>query len=245
VALISVAPKIAGMAVLVRFLEMGFSEARSNWAAVLSALACASMLLGNLAAIPQTNIKRMLAYSSIGQIGYVLIAAAAMTRLHGDWRIPGIFVYLLVYTFMNIGAFAVVTAVSHAGLGEMIDDYRGLIRQSPFLAAALVIFLASLAGLPPTAGFWGKALIFGAAIDSGLTWLAVVGVVCSVISVYYYFNVARVMFFFRATSKTKLAIPYLLGAGILIGLIGTLLIGVYPEPFIAATRVGQDILAAR
>jgi len=245
VALISVGPKMAGIAVLLHVLEIGFPEIRDHWSALIAAIAAISMVLGNLTAIPQKNIKRMLAYSSIGQIGYILIGVASLPQSMNDWRTSGIIVYLLVYAFMNIGAFAVVTAVSNAGLSDDIEDYRGLAQSSPLLAVALLVFLASLAGLPPTAGLWGKALIFGAAIYSGFTWLAVVGVACSVVSVFYYFNVVRVMFFLKATTPHTFRNTHLLTAGIIIAITGTLFIGVYPEPFIAMARVGQDIVAAR
>lgn len=245
VALISVGPKAVGVAVLLRILEGAFPGLRMNWTTIIASLAAMSMLLGNLAAIPQTNIKRMLAYSGIGQIGYILMAVAATSTATDDWRMTGIVLYLLTYLFMNLGAFTVVTAVSNAINSDEIEDYKGLIASSPLAAVALVVFLASLAGLPPTAGFWGKAMVFGAAINSGLTWLAVVGIVCSVVSVYYYFNVARVMFFARTGTTGKMQLPLFLSAGIILALIGTLVIGVYPEPFIQMARVSSDRLAMR
>lgn len=236
-AYLSVGSKAAGFAVLLRVFDVALAPARADWTPVIAAVAALTMVLGNLAAIPQTNLKRLLAYSSIGQAGYLLIGVAASGP--SDWRIPGILLYLTCYLFMNLGAFAVVILVSNALGKENVEDYAGLVARSPFGAVAFVIFVASLAGIPPTAGFWGKAFLFGTAISSRMTWLAVVGIACTVISVYYYFGVVKWMFMERGNAQQRLApvrTSWPLNVALALAMIGTLGIGVYPQPLIELAR---------
>lgn len=159
---------------------------------IFSLLASASMILGNIVALAQSNIKRMLAYSSIAHAGYMLIGLAAGNQLGTS----GIMFYLTAYTFINVGAFGVLSMLEREGEQNLdIDDYAGLGSRKPFIAAMMTIFMLSLAGIPPLAGFFGKYYIFVAAVNADLTWLAIVGVLSSVVSVYYYLRVVMVMYF--------------------------------------------------
>jgi NADH-quinone oxidoreductase subunit N len=169
-----------------------------------------------------------LAYSGIAQIGNILIGLAAGTKMGND----AILFYLLAYLFANIGAFAVVIAVSHAIGSDEIEDYNGLNRRSPFLAFAMLVFLLSLAGVPPLAGFIGKLYIFIAAIKEGLYTLITVGLINVVISMYYYMIVVKKMYINEPTNPSPVIISGSLKAVVYVGLAGTLVIGIYPQPFI-------------
>lgn len=191
-AFLSVGPKAAGFAVLFRVLMTALVPYREEWALLLALLATATMFLGNWVALVQGNIKRMLAYSSIAHAGYLLIGVVC-NGPDGAGAFA-VIVYLIAYVLMNLGAFAVVIWVSrHLGT-EDIGDYAGLGETAPFYALAMTIFLLSLTGVPPTAGFVGKFWLFKAALQSEYWWLAVVGIVNSVISLGYYFNVVRLMY---------------------------------------------------
>jgi NADH-quinone oxidoreductase subunit N len=168
-----------------------FTAFQVDWTKILWVLAVLTMILGNVAALVQQNIKRMLAYSSIAHAGYILIGMVA----GNEAGLSGMLYYLLAYTFTNIGAFAVVTLVGKKGEANvMLDDYRGLGNSHPMLALAMSIFLLSLAGIPPTAGFVAKLTIFSAAISSGFYWLVIIGVLTSAVSVFYYFRVLMKMY---------------------------------------------------
>ncbi len=211
-AFLSVASKAAGLAVVLRLLWTCFTAAL-DWVPLVAIVSAASMTLGNLAAIPQRDMKRMLAYSSISHAGYLLIGFAALGVTLRDPRLfalQGTLVYLAGYLLANMGAFAAVNAVERLTGSAEMRAYRGLMRRSPALAIALVIFFLSLAGLPPTLGFAGKFWVFAAAIKSNiqlLWWLAAIGVANSVVSVYYYFNVARAMFFEEPRDAAPLHSP--------------------------------------
>ncbi|NPV91634.1 MAG: NADH-quinone oxidoreductase subunit N [Firmicutes bacterium] len=224
-AFLAVASKAAGFAVLVRLLLNNTGVLFSHLVLIIAALAAITMVFGNLVAIPQTNIKRMLAYSSIAQAGYLLVGLVAANQM----GIKGILFYSAAYLFANVGAFAVAIAFSHYTESDEIADYSGLSRRSPFLAATMLICLLSLAGLPPLAGFAGKFYLFMAVIDQGYLWLAIVGMVMSMISVYYYLSVARVMFIGEVRDYQPVKINGPTRAALFICLIGTLLIGCYPE----------------
>jgi len=210
-AFLSIVSKTAGLAVLLRLLWTSLS-ATLDWVSLIAVISAVSMTLGNLAAIPQKSIKRMLAYSSIAQAGYLLLGFAALGARLDDpsaFAVQGILIYLLGYLLANLGAFAAVVAVERATGTDEIEAWRGLMGRSPLLAIAMVVFLLSLAGIPPTLGFAGKFWIFAAAIKTNiqlLWWLAAAGVANSVISVYYYFNVARLMFFDESADHTRLNI---------------------------------------
>jgi NADH-quinone oxidoreductase subunit N len=188
-------------------------------------------------AIAQRNIKRLLAYSGIAQIGNILIGMAAGTQMGAE----SVLFYLLTYLFANLGAFAVVIAFSHATNSDEIEDYSGLNRRSPFLAFAMLIFLLSLAGVPPLAGFIGKIYVFAAAIKEELYALITAGLITIVISLYYYLVVVKKMYINEPADPTPIGVPGALKAVIYVGLAGTLILGIWPKPFmeyvVAATTL--------
>ena len=191
-AFFAVAPKLAAFALFVRVMIDPFGPLIGEWRQIVVFISVASMILGSVAAIAQRNIKRLMAYSSIGHVGYALIGLAAGTT----GGIRGVLVYLAIYLVMTVGAWGVVLCMRRQGrMLEEISDLSGLSRTHPALALALAIFMFSLAGLPPTAGFFGKLYIFLAAIDAKLTGLAVIGVVTSVVGAFYYFRIVKVMYF--------------------------------------------------
>jgi len=198
------------------------------WVLLFVAIAIVSMTYGNIVAIAQKNIKRLLAYSGIAQIGNVMIGLAAGTKRGSD----AILFYLLTYLFANLGAFAVVIGVGNRIKSDEIEDYNGLNRRSPFLAAAMLLFLLSLAGVPPLAGFIGKLYIFVAAIEQELYLLLIVGLVNIVISMYYYLVVVKKMYINEPADPTPLSVSAPLQTAIFVGIAGTLLLGLYPAPFI-------------
>jgi NADH-quinone oxidoreductase subunit N len=201
-----------------------------DWAQILWILAVLTMIIGNFAALAQTNIKRMLAYSSIAHAGYILIGMIA----GGELGLGGMLYYLLAYTFTNIGAFGIVTVVGLKGEANVnLDDYRGLSKTHPILAAAMSVFVFSLAGIPPTAGFVGKFTIFRAAIDSGYYWLIIIAVLTSAVSVFYYFRVIMKMYM-EAPDQELSPIrfnPAMIMA-LSVALVGVLYIGMFPKTYI-------------
>ncbi|HET9963384.1 MAG TPA: NADH-quinone oxidoreductase subunit N [Nitrospiraceae bacterium] len=227
-AFLSIAPKVAAFAILLRLFLVALSTFKPAWALLLVAASILSMTYGNIVAIAQRNIKRLLAYSGIAQVGNILIGLAAGTKMGSD----SILFYLLTYLFANLGAFAVIIAVSSAVGSDEIDDYRGLNRRSPFLAFAMLIFLLSLAGVPPLAGFIGKLYIFVAAIKEGLYTLITVGLINIVISMYYYLVVVKKMYINEPVDSTPIKTSGPMKAVVYVGLAGTLIIGIYPQPFI-------------
>jgi len=205
-AFLSVVPKAAGFAVLLRVLGPVGTYLAPTWPAAIAVLATVTMFAGNLMALPQTNIKRMLAYSSVAHAGYLLIGVVIYTE--DRFNLQALLYYLVAYLLMNLGAFAVAILVERNTGRELISDYAGLARTDLGLALVMSLFLLSLIGIPPTAGFMGKLLIFGAALNTPpWGWLALVGIVNAVISVYYYMNVAREMFFGRGAPLRVSARP--------------------------------------
>jgi len=227
-AFLSIAPKGAAFAILLRMFYVALANFKPTWVLMLVAASILSMTYGNIVAIAQKNIKRLLAYSGIAQIGNVLIGLAAGTKMGSD----AILFYLLTYLFANLGAFAIVIAVSQAIGSDEIEDYSGLGRRSPFLAFAMLIFLLSLAGVPPLAGFIGKLYIFIAAIKEGLYTLIAVGVINIVISLYYYLIVVKRMYIVEPHDPSPVSISGHMKAVVYVGLAGTLVIGIYPQPVI-------------
>jgi len=233
-AYLAVASKAASFAILIRIFYEGLGPLRGDWQWLLAGIAALTMIWGNLAALTQDNVKRMLAYSSIAHAGYVLIGVLAASEI-GLWSV--IF-YLLAYTFITFGAFAMVILLERKEYaGETCADYAGLAQRSPFLAAMMVIFLVALTGIPPTGGFFGKVYLFAAAVQAGWTWVAVVGVVTSAISLYYYFRIVVYMYQTdtTATAPVPLKSPALVAA-IGVCAFATILLGVYPEPFIQIAK---------
>lgn len=225
-ALLAMGSKAAGLAAFARILMTVFPATGYPWMIVLLLLSAAAMLVGNLSAIPQTNVKRLLAYSSIAQAGYLLTGF-----LPGNAAgIKGVMFYAMIYVFANAGAFAVVAAVNTQRRGETISDFAGLSQQSPLLAAAMTISLLSMAGIPPLAGFAGKFFLFSAAIDAGFLWIAVLGFVLSMISVYYYLMVVKSMYLGQAAEDKPYAVSMSVQCTVLIAMAGTLFMGVYPGP---------------
>jgi NADH-quinone oxidoreductase subunit N len=190
------AVKAASFAAFLRLFYMSFFPARSDWVGIVMVLAVATMTLGNIVALVQRNLKRMLAYSSIAHAGYILVGMAALS-VENTRAASGIMFYVLVYAFMTIGAFALVCALENRGdsRGLELEDLAGLGLRRPMIGFAMAVFMFAMAGIPPTAGFFGKYYIFNAAIERGLTWLAVVGVLNSALSLYYYLRVVVYMYF--------------------------------------------------
>jgi NADH-quinone oxidoreductase subunit N len=237
-AFLSVASKAAGFAILMRVLLGPFMSARPQIAAVV-ALACAlSLLIGNLSAIPQTNIKRMLAYSGIAHAGYVLIGIAALSQAGAAASI----FYLVQYVFANAGAFLVVAAVAQATGKEEIADYAGLAQRNPPLAFAMLLLLLSLGGIPPLAGFWAKVYVFVEAARSGLWWLVLLGALLSVVALYYYLMVVKQMYIFPAAQRDPVRVKWTTGLAIGICTAAVVIIG-YPRPYVqAAQRAAADAI---
>ncbi|MBI2122816.1 MAG: NADH-quinone oxidoreductase subunit N [Armatimonadetes bacterium] len=232
-AYLSVASKAAGFAALVRMLMVVVDPGRLNWILLIAVLSAVSMTLGNLLALPQRNIKRMLAYSSISHAGFLLIGVAAF---RGDFGTPGLLIYLLGYMFTQLGAFFVAALIGQQLGTDDIPDYAGLSRRAPVSALLMAVFMLSLTGFPPTSVFIGKFYVLAGAIDNGLLWLAIVGVVNSVISLYYYAGVIRAMYVMPAASTVPLREPAALQVALGIAGLGTLLIGLYPQPIIDLAR---------
>jgi NADH-quinone oxidoreductase subunit N len=242
-AFLSVGSKAAGFAALLRLFEVALPS--SVWVLVLAALAAISMSVGNLLALSQQNIKRMLAYSSIAHAGYMLIGVVALSASPTPVGsgIGALLYYLLAYTFTNIGAFAVAIEIERTIGSDAIPDYAGLSQRAPFSALAMAVFMLSLTGVPFTALFFGKFLLFGAAIRSGFLWLAVVGILNSVVSLYYYVGVIRAMYLAPAPAGASplpesALIRTLLGVTVL----GTLVLGIYPDPFIHLSQAASVFL---
>ncbi len=237
-AFFAAAPKVAAMALFLRAMLSPFGELVLEWRQIIVFIAVASMLLGAFAAIYQTNIKRLMAYSSIGHVGYALIGLAAGT----EEGVRGVLIYMAVYLAMNIGTFACILAMRQKqGLVENIGDLAGLSRSQPGMAAALAIFMFSLAGIPPLAGFFGKFYVFIAAINSGLYTLAVIGVLSSVVGAYYYLRIIKLMYFDAPATAMEPVDGALKAVMVGTGLF-TLLFFVYPAPLVAAAATAAKAL---
>jgi len=226
-AYLSIAPKGAAFAILLRIFFATLIVFKPQWVWLMIGTAILSMLYGNIVAIAQKNIKRMLAYSGIAQIGNLLIGMATGTTMGAE----AVLFYLLTYLFANLGAFAVIIAFSQTSHSDEIEDYSGLSRRSPFLAFAMLIFLLSLAGVPPLAGFIGKIYVFAAAIKEELYTLITVGLISIVISLYYYIIVVKKMYINEPADPSPIPVPEALKAVIYVCLAGTLILGMWPQPF--------------
>lgn len=248
-AFLSTASKATGFAILMRVFitALGRGAIPGQWVPLLVAIAVLTMTLGNLTALRQTNIKRLLAYSSIAQAGYILIGVVAIVADGGRTftGINGVLIYLLAYLFTNLGAFAVVTAIETVTGRVEIKDYAGLVRRAPWLAALLLIFLLSLAGIPPTGGFLGKLYVFGAAVQVQMWVLLAIAAVNTVVAAFYYLNIVRYMFFTPAEEGAeRVATPPAFGAVLGITAVVTVLLGLIPGPVIAwASESARSLLA--
>lgn len=227
--LLAAASKKMGVAALFKIFLIGIIVTKSDWDVAIAVMAILTMTVGNVVAVVQTNIKRMLAYSSIAQAGYILIVLPIGT----EYAVAGGLFHVLTHAFMKSGAFMVVAALAVRGVGEAIDDYRGLAKRSPFLALAMTLFLLSLAGIPPLAGFASKFVLFSSAVDASLVpgqswliWLAVAGVLNSALSLYYYARVIKRMYMEKG-SEERVGVPWMTGAAILFAAVMTVLLGIY------------------
>jgi NADH-quinone oxidoreductase subunit N len=227
-AFLSVASKAAGIVAFLRVFFHSFLIFQVDWVLLLAVLASLAMIIGNIIALLQTNIKRMLAYSSIAQIGYILLGVVAATSR----GVASVAFYTFVYMFANMGAFITAIAFSQTTGSDQIKDYAGLSRRSPAMAAMMAVFMLSLVGIPPLAGFMGKYYLFSAAIEQGYIWLVVVAILTSVISLYYYLGVVRQMYFQTSTEENILATGAALKTALIICVIGVLLFGIYPNIFL-------------
>jgi NADH-quinone oxidoreductase subunit N len=218
-----------------------------DWANMFAALAAVSMTVGNVMAVVQTDIKRMLGYSSIAQAGNFMVGLAAIAVAGHEFTLGGsaILLFLAAYAFTNLGAFVAVIAISQKIGSDQIKDYAGLWRRSPFLTIALAFCLVSLTGIPPTAGFWAKLYIFNAGIRADLLWLVVVGVLNSVISAYYYLGVARQMFLGDPSEPAPIRTSPSIGLSLGIATLGVFIFGVLPMPLITAARDAAQSLVIR
>ena len=232
------APKVAGVALLTRVVVGPFGDLAAEWSQVIVLASILSMLLGALAAIGQRNIKRLMAYSSIGHVGYLLMGLAVASEV----GVRGLLLYLAIYLVMNIGVFAVLVSMRRQGRAvESIDDLAGLGRTDPAMALAMAIFMFSMAGIPPLAGFFGKLYVFLAAVQAGYWTLAVIGVLTSVVSAYYYLRIVKVMYFDEAAGALD-ARP--VGVGMLMAGAGLLnvVFFAFPAPVLAAVQAAVAAL---
>jgi NADH-quinone oxidoreductase subunit N len=247
-AFFAAAPKLAGMAIFLRIMMTGFGDAMVAWQQIIILISIASMVLGAFAAIGQQNIKRLMAYSSIGHMGFALVGFAAVSA---D-GVSGVILYMTLYAVMTLGTFACILSMRRdSGMVEKIDDLAGLSQTSPYMAACLAVLMFSLAGIPPMAGFFGKLFVFRAAIDAGLYSLSILGVLASVVGAYYYLRIVKIMYL-DAPADTHIE-PMPRELSLLAGIMAafTLLFFIYPAPLVeladaagAVLMQAQDSVAA-
>ncbi len=240
-AFLSVGSKAAGFAMVIRVVAGAFGAVNIDWPLIWALIATATMTVGNLSALPQTNIKRLLAYSSIAQAGYVMIGLAGFSTM----GISATLLYLFGYVFTNIAAFTVVIIFSKFTKSDEISDYAGLSRRSPLLALALLIALLSLGGLPLFAGFITKFYVFAAAVERGLVWLVIVASINSVISLYYYLKVAKTVYVDPPVDKEAIPVAPSLALGLGLATMGIFVLGIYPQPFMNITQLAAQSIFIR
>ncbi len=241
-AFMSVGTKVAVFGALLRMMSVAFPAMRADWSLILWGMAILTMLLGNVVALTQTSVKRLLAYSSIAQAGYVLIGVIARASDVSS-AVPSVMFYLMSYTVMNLGAFAVVIALAERGEPHTnIEDYAGLGRRQPLLAGAMAVFMFSLAGIPPTAGFIGKFYLFYAAVEANYPELAIVGVIATAISVFYYLRIIVVMYLRQpdtSVAQTRLVVPGALSFSLMLTAVVTIGLGLFPVVLVWLTQAAQ------
>ncbi len=246
-AFLSVGSKAAAFAVVTRifFEALGERFLSDDWSMIFAIIAAVSMTLGNLMAIVQTDIKRMLGYSSVAQAGTFMIGLAAIAVQGDEFTLgaSGILFFTAAYAFTNLGAFIAIIAISQKTGSDEIKDYAGMWKRSPFLALGLAFCLVSLTGIPPTAGFWAKLYIFNAGIRADLLWLVIVGVLNSVISAYYYLSVARQMFLGDAEDEETIRTTPSIGMALGVATLGVLIFGILPMPLISAAENAVEIFS--
>jgi len=234
---LSTASKAAGFAILLRLLLIAFPQVALQWQWILAVLAVLTMTLGNLVALAQKNIKRLVAYSSIAHAGYAMIGLVAYSNL----GVTSVVFYLIAYILTNLAAFGIIAAVGRVTASDEIDSYRGLSRRSPYLALAMLVAFLSLTGMPPFGGFIAKVLVFAAAVQSGWTWLAIVGILNSIIGLYYYLTVIKVVYLYRMDGEDEaqhpiaVSRPYVLALAVLI--IGIILVGTIFGPWFGFSQM--------
>ncbi|RMH72730.1 MAG: NADH-quinone oxidoreductase subunit N [Gemmatimonadetes bacterium] len=247
-AFFSIGPKAAGFAVFIRFFYVVFATPNNDafwmnlpafdWMSLFAIISAATMTVGNLAAVPQQNVKRLLAYSSIGHAGYMLMGMVLLTTE----GIQAILFYLVIYYLMNIGAFLVVIVVYNITQSESIEDYRGLGWRMPLVSATMTVFLLSLTGLPPFGGFIGKVYLFAAAIHQELYWLVFVAILNSVISLFYYVRIIRAMYLDKGDDDSTIAVPtfHTVMLGVLAAFV--ILLGIYWTPLANWTKLSLQFI---
>ncbi len=237
-AMLAAGSKKMGFIALFKLFLIGLIALKADWSVVVAIIAIATMTVGNLMALSQTNIKRMLAYSSIAQAGYILIAIPVATQ----YALAGGIFQIMTHAFMKGGAFIAVATLATVAIGETITEYKGLAKRSAFMAFAIAIFLFALAGIPPLSGFASKFVLFSAPISAAvagsewLLWLAVAGIINSAISLFYYVRIVKYMYVDRGASEEKLKLPTSMVAAVAICLAMTIIMGIWPEPFINAAQ---------
>jgi NADH-quinone oxidoreductase subunit N len=240
-AFLSVGSKAASFAMLLRIFLEGLPAMSADWRILFEVLAIVTMTVGNLAALTQTNVKRMLAYSSIAHAGYILIGVVAGT----ERGVSAMLIYLFVYSFMQLGAFAVIVLLRRQDVvGDELKDFSGLSFRNPFAAFAMLLFMLSLGGIPPTAGFMGKFWLFGAAIDAGYVWLAVIGVLNSAISLYYYIRLVVFMYLKKETTGSEPVAGPSMTMALTVAVVATLVLGVYPRLLFQVAEASARTLGA-
>src|SRR6266540_2375767 len=248
-AFLSTGSKAASFALYARIFIGALGDMRDDWAPLLAIVAAITIVVGNWAAVTQENSKRLLAYSSISNAGYLLLAIVA----GNSYGYVGLVIYLLVYTLMNMGAFAVIISLRRRGIiGDNVDDLTGLGQKAPGMAAMMAIFMLSLGGLPVTGGFIGKYFLFGGLIQRGATegkswyyWLALWAILNTVVSFYYYVRFIKVMYLGdRVADDKPLSLSPALQTALVVSLVGIIVIGVYPQPLIAVVQKLVGPLAA-
>ena len=235
----SAGPKAAGLAALIRIFMEALPQMKGDWEMVVAVLSVLTMTLGNLTALRQKNVKRMLAYSSIAHVGYILIGVVASVEGYPDRAISSVMFYLLSYTFMNIGAFSILIYLKRENVtGENLEDFQGLSRRAPGPALAMMIFMLSLAGIPPTAGFAAKLYVFYAGIQGGYYTLVVLGILNSVVAAFYYLRIIVLMYMKEPEGEFAAANGSLvLWAGIALAVTGTIVLGILPGGVLEAARL--------
>ena len=225
-AFLSVGSKAASFAMLLRIFLEGLPSSGLDWRLLFALLSVVTMTVGNLAALTQTNIKRMLAYSSIAHAGYMLMGVVAGTSR----GVAAMLIYILIYSFMQLGAFAVVVMLRRRDvIGDELKDFSGLSARNPVAAFAMLLFMLSLGGIPPTAGFMGKFWLFGAAVDAGYVWLAVIGVLNSAISLYYYIRLVVFMYLKKEAMGSEPVAGPSLTIALAVAVAATIVLGIYPR----------------
>jgi NADH-quinone oxidoreductase subunit N len=228
---LSTASKAAGFAVIIRLFFVAFPDFSSGWTMALAVLSTATMTIGNLLALPQTNLKRLLAYSSVAHAGYILIGVVAFSQLGA----ASVIFYLAAYILTNLAAFGIVMAVWRAVGSDEYEAYRGLSRRSPWLALMMLAAFLSLAGMPPFGGFIAKVVVFAAGVQANYTWLVFVGILNSIVGLYYYLNVLKYVYLYRMPDgdedKHPITLPGAYALTLAVLVIGVILIGTVFAPW--------------